>query len=63
MHYGFEWNYCGAEIVLAVVDQPDIETDPRYLWREMLGLMQHLQRLRPLPAPHVDDAEVCIRAG
>ena len=29
----------------------------------MLGLMQHLQRLRPLLAPHVDDAQIGVGAG
>ena len=51
------------EIVLPVVGQAEVEANSGDLWRQMLGLMQHVQRLRPLLAPHGDDAQIGVSAG
>ena len=63
VHHGFKGSDGGAKIVLPVVDQADVETNSRDLRRQMFGFVQHLQRLRPLLAPHGDDAQVGISAG
>ena len=63
VHHRFERSDGGAKVVLPIVGQADVEAnsgDPR---RQMLGLMQHVQRLRPLLAPHVDDAQIGVGAG
>ena len=63
MHHRFEGGDGRAEIVLAVVDQAQVETNARHLWGQVFGLVQHLKRLRPLFAPHGNDAQIGVGPG
>jgi hypothetical protein len=49
------------ELVLAVVGEANVEANSGHLRQHALGLQQHFERLGPLLAPHIDDAQV--RAG
>ena len=63
MHHRFKRSDGGAKVVLPVVGQPDVETNSGDLRRQGFGLVQHLERLRPLLAPHVNHAQVGVCAG
>ena len=62
MHHRFKRRNRVSKIVLAIVNQPDVEPDSRNLRRQMFSLAQHLQRLRPLLAAHVDHTQIRVRA-
>src|SRR5438552_16909818 len=55
-HNRLEGRDRGGKIILAVIDQSNIQPNACNRGREMLGLVQHLQRALPLLAPHIDDA-------
>jgi hypothetical protein len=51
-----------AKIVLPIVDQADVQPNSCHLGRQVLRFVQHFQCLPPLFSPHVDYAEVRVRA-
>jgi len=61
-YHGLEWRNSIPKIVLAIVNEPDVEPYPGNLRRQVFSLLQHLQCRLPLFTPHVNDAQVGIRA-
>lgn len=52
-----------AKVILPVVDQADIELYSGHLGRQLLCLMQIGKGWFPLPAAHVNHAQICIGSG
>ena len=48
---------------MPVVGQADVQANSGNLRRQMFGFLQHLQRLRPLLAPHGDHTQIGVGAG
>ena len=60
---GFERRDCARKVVLAVVDEAYVEADSRDLRSEILGMVEHIERLTPLLSAHVNDSEVGVSTG
>jgi hypothetical protein len=61
-HHRLKRRNCLEKFTLPVVCQPNVEPDPRDLRHQVFRLLQSLESLAPLLAPHVDHTQVRIRS-
>ena len=58
--YRFERRNGLKKFVLPVIGQADVQPDARDLRHQVLCVLQSVQSFCPLPAPHIDDAEIGV---
>src|SRR5271156_4842965 len=59
-HHRFKRPNRPPKIILPVINQSNIQTNPRHPRRQLLCLPQHFQSMRPLLTPHRDHAQILI---